>query len=436
MAADLDYRDVLPPARTDREGRVVSMAQALDAIADGSRVYLSPICSVPAEIVAAMADQRDRWSDIELVTDYLIEPLPLFDEPGRPFRLTSLQPTRASAAMAAAGVMDTIPASYSQFAGILAPTGTTPIDVAIVQVSEAGPEGRFSLGVAAGGNADIVRQAPFVIAEVNPQMPYTFGASELDRSMIDLLVEVDHPVQELEVPEPDETAIAIGAHAAAEIGDAAVLQFGIGAIPESILAALADRRDLGMHGGMVGDTVIGLVESGAMTGSRKTVYPGKLVVGGVLGTRRSFDWAHRNPDILMVGSAFSHGVPVLAQVERFTAINSALQVTLDGLVNAEMAGTTVLSGPGGQPDFAVGASLAPGGLSIIAFPSTAARGTRSRIVAALDVGTPATTPRYLVDRIVTEFGVARLRGVPFGERARRLISIAHPDHRAALVAAG
>jgi acyl-CoA hydrolase len=169
-----------------------------------------------------------------------------------------------------------------------------------------------------------------------------------------------------------------------------------------------------------------------LTGRRKSLDPGLAVVAGVIGTRRSFDWVHRNPAVCTVSSAYSHGVPVLARQERFTALNSALQVALDGSVNAEVAGERVLSGPGGQPDFALGADLAPHGVGVVALPSTAAGGTVSRIVRRLAEGTPTTVPRYLVDRVVTEHGVAHLKGRSAQERAEALAAIAHPDHRAGL----
>ena len=427
--AELDYRDFLPPERGGGEGKIVSLAEAMAAIPDRSRVYVSPICSVPQALVEGLRDHRDRWSQIDVVTDYLIDPLPVFDHPGDPFRLVSLQPSRAVRAMREAGVLRTVPASYSQFFSVIGPGGAFEVDVALVQVSEPGPEGRFSLGVAAGANAEIARTASLVIGEINPNMPYTFGAAELERSAFDYLVEVEHPVKELVVPEPDDLAQAIGANAAAEVPDGAALQFGIGAIPESILAQLKDRTDLGIHGGMVGDTVVDLYEAGALTGARKTTYPHKLVVGGVLGTTKSFEWVHRNEEVLTVSSQFSHGALSVGRVDDFVAINSALQIALDGSVNAEMAGDQVLSGPGGQPDFAIGASTARGGRSIIAFPSTAARGAQSRIVRHLPDGISATLPRYLVDRVVTEHGVARLRGLPLEERPAALRAIAHPDFR-------
>jgi acyl-CoA hydrolase len=425
--------DPLPPGPR-RAGKAVSLDQALDAIAEGARVYFSPICGVPLTLLEAVAAQRHRWDHLELASDYLLGPVPPFEHPHEPFTLTSLQPTPAVAPMRAAGALRTVSASYAQYARLLSPEGPLPVDVALVQVSPPGPDGRFSLGVNAGTTAELVRRVPLVIAEVNPAMPYTLGVTECERSDFDLLVDVDHPLPELAPPPSDEVTAAIGGYAAGEIVDGATLQFGIGAIPESVLGALGERADLGLHGGMIGDTVVELVESGVLTGRRKSVDPGLHVVAGVIGTRRSFDWAHRNPAVCTVGSAYSHGVAVLARQTRFTAINSALEVALDGSVNAEAAGTRVLSGPGGQPDFAMGADLAPGGCSIIALRSTAGRGDVSRIVRHLAPGTPTTVPRYLVDRVVTEFGVARLRGCSLEERIAALAAVAHPDHRAALEA--
>ncbi|MGI9615254.1 MAG: acetyl-CoA hydrolase/transferase family protein [Acidimicrobiales bacterium] len=422
--------DVTRPQRKHgRAGRSATLAEAMASVDDGARVFVSPTCSVPTALVAAMTEARDQWTHIELITDYLIEPLSAFEHPNAPFHLTSLQPSRAVEPMRAAEALSTVPASYSQFYSMLAPGGPHAVDVALLQVSEPGPDGRFSLGVGGGCNIEVLRTAPLVIAEVNPAMPYTFGASEVERDEIDLLVEVEHPLTELAVPEPDEIALAIGRNTASLVEDGAVLQFGIGAIPESVLAALADRTDLGVHGGMVGDTIIDLVEAGALTGARKNVDTGKMVVAAVLGTRRSFDWSHRNDAIVMAPSSYSHGAAALSTVERFVGINSALSIAADGSVNAETAGARVLSGPGGQPDFALGASASPSGLSIIAMPSTAAGGTRSRLVRQLPPGTSTTIPRYLVDVVVTEFGVAHLRGLPLEERPAALASVAHPDFR-------
>lgn len=426
------FEPFLPPRVHARAGKSVSVQQAVEAIPDGARVYVATICAVPTTLVEAIAAARDRWQRLEFIADYLIEPLAVFEHPGEPFHHTSLQPSGAVSAMRDAGALRTVPASYSQFAGLQAPEGPLPVDVALVQVSPPGPDGTFSLGVGGGAAIEVVRTSPFVIAEVNPQMPYTFGASELARDEIDLLVDVDHPLIELVVPPANETALAIGAHAAALIPDEAVLQFGIGSIPESILAALSSRRDLGLHGGMISDAIVDLVEGGAITGAAKNTDPGLMIAAAVAGTRKVFDWVHRNEAIRVVPSSYSHGLAVLSQVENFVAINSTLEIAADGSVNAEMAGSRIVSGPGGQPDFAYAAWTQPSGTSILAMPSTAARGTVSRIVPQLAAGVAPTIGRYLVDKVVTEFGIADLCGVPLEGRAAVLAEICHPDFRDAL----
>jgi acyl-CoA hydrolase len=429
MDAPVNAASYLPQPGPERAGVVVSVARALDAIADRARVYVSPICSVPLALMEAMADAPDRWSHLTIVTDYLIEPLALFRHAGAPFHLLSLQPTPAVEVMRQAGALRTIPASYGQYLTHLGPGGTAALDVALVQVSLPGPGGRHSLGVGGGVTAEVVRRAPLVIAEINPRMPYTFGATECDRHEIDLLVEVEHGLVELEVPPGDDVAQAIGRHAASQVPDGATLEFGIGAIPEAVLSALGDRIDLGLHGGMISDAVVGLAAGGALTGRRKTLDPGLHVGAGVVGTEAVFRWVDRNPDVYVVGSAYSHGIPVLARQERFTAINSAIEVSADGEVNAEVAGDRVVSGPGGQPDFAVGANLAPGGVSLITLRSTAAGGRISRIVDRLPQASPTTVSRHLIDRVVTEHGVAELRGRSPEERREALRAVAHPDHR-------
>jgi len=409
------------------------MAGAIAAIPDGARIYVAPTCAVPTALVEAIDAARDRWRRLEFVCDYLIEPLAVFDHPGEPFHHTSLQPSPAANAMRDANVLQTVPASYSQFATLIAPNGPVAVDVALVQVSPPGPDGRFSLGVGGGATIEAVRATPLVIAEVNPQMPYTFGASEIDRDEIDLLVDVDHPLVELIVPEGNATALAIGEHAAALVANESVLQFGIGAIPESILGAISERRDLGLHGGMISDAIIDLVEVGAITGARKNTDPGLMITAAVAGTRKCFDWVHRNKAIRVVPSSYSHGLAALSRVENFVAINSALEIAADGSVNAEMVGDRVLSGPGGQPDFAYASWASPSGSSIIAMPSTAARGTVSRIVNQLGPGISPTIGRYLVDQVVTELGVARLRGLSIAERREALAAVCHPDFRGPLL---
>lgn len=422
----LDFDGQLPPPRT-REGRSLTMAQALALIPDRSRVYVTPLMGPPTAFLEAMAAEPDRWTDLETTCDYLAEPLATFAHAGAPFRHLTVQASRALAPMAEAGALRTVSACSSQLSGLYLPGGPVAVDVAIVQVSRPGPDGRFSLGTSGGTTAELVRAAPIVLAEINPTMPYTRGVVEFDRSAFDALVEVDpHPLIEFPSAPRSDVTDRIGANVAAQIADGAVIEYGIGGIPDASLAALAGHRDLGLHSGMVGDAVIDLVESGVMNGRRKSVDAGLVVAAGVVGTQRAVEWAAERDDVVLVASNYSHGAIALARQDRFTAINSALQVALDGSIGAEVVGGRVVSGPGGQPDFAYGASVAAGGVSIVALQATAAKGTVSRIVPSIDAADRVTVPHYLADRVVTEFGAASVRGVDAEAKAELLRAIAAP----------
>ena len=408
------------------------MATALDAIADNARVYFTSGSGVPLLVLQAMVDERHRWTALEVVTEYLVEPVPLFDHPNEPFRLLSLQPSRATASMAEAGAMDVMPSSLRQWGDLLARDGPIPIDVAVIHVSLPGPDGRFSLGVGVATPIEIIAQAPLVIAQVNPQMPYTFGAGEIERDEIDFFVDGDHPLVEMPPPFIDDTTRKIATLVVDLIPDGSILQFGIGALPEAVLGSLSDRKHLGIHSGMLGDSAVTLYSSGAVDGSTKPLWPGKITVGVGLGTRPLFDFMHRNAEILMLPATLTHGSEVLRQMTGLVAINSAIEIALDGSVNAEMAGDRLLSGPGGQPDYAIAVSQSPGSRSIIALPSTAAGGKTSRIVRRLAAGATVTVPRYLVDTVVTEHGVAELWGRSLRQRAQALRAIADPSFLDAL----
>jgi len=421
-----DIEGQLPPPRV-REGRTLSMAGALDRIPDRSRVYVTPLMGPPTAFLAAMAAEPDRWSELETTCDYLAEPLPTFALPGAPFRHLSVQPSRALVPMGEAGALRTVSGCSSQLTSLYRPGGPVAVDVALVQVSPPGPDGRFSLGTNAGTTAELVRAAPLVLAQINPTMPYLRGAGEFERSAFDGLVEVDaHPLVEFPSAERSEVTDRIGANVASVIADGAVIEYGIGAIPDASLAALAGHRDLGLHSGMLGDAVIDLVESGALTGRTKTVDAGLHVAGGIVGTLRAARWAAQRDDVVLVGSNYSHGAGALTRQRRFTAINSAVEVAFDGSINAEVAGGRVVSGPGGQPDFAAAAAQAVDGISIVALPATARGGTVSRIVRSIGPANRVTVAHYLADRIVTEFGVAALRGADGTAREAALRAIADP----------
>lgn len=419
------------PQRRGRTGRSVTMAQALDAVADKSRIYIPGGSAVPTAILDAMAADRDRWTAIEFVADYMLEPVAVFDHPNEPFTLTSLQPSRALAPMVEAGAFTSAASALTTWAGLLAPTGVLALNAAIIHVSSPGPDGRFSLGVNTVTPLNAMASSDLVIAQVNPQMPYTFGAAEIGRDEIDLLVEVDHPLVEFPEITPDELTLCVGANVAQQVVDGSMLQLGLGALPDVVCAELAQHHDLGIHSGMISDGVIGLQASGALTGSKHPDFPGKIVTAMIGGTRRLLDFVDRNPDIIMVPPAVTHGAAAIGCLEKFTAINSAIEVALDGSINSERIGGRVISGPGGSPDYAAIAHATEGARFIVALPSTAARGTMSRIVSAL-AGPPTVAGQY-VDVVVTEHGVANISGLESAARPEALRAVADPAFAGSLV---
>jgi acyl-CoA hydrolase len=310
--------------------------------------------------------------------------------------------------------------------GPMIEAGTLGCDVAFVQVSPADADGNHSFGLISDHVRAAVETARVVVAEINDQVPYTYGEL-LPASKIDYAVHVSRPPVEVPPGRIGAADEAIAKYAAAYIGDGAVVQAGVGAVPDALLRQLRDRRDLGVHSGMIGDGLVDLVEAGAVTNARKRIDQGISITGALIGTRRLYDFAHRNPLIRMCTTGYTHDAAVLARLDDLVTINSALEVDLTGQVNAEQSGSAYLGGTGGQVDFVRAGMNSPGGHAIIALPATAKGGTVSRITAALSG--PVTTARSDVDVIVTEFGAAELRGQTLAERTRRLIAIAHPGFR-------
>jgi acetyl-CoA hydrolase len=270
-----------------------------------------------------------------------------------------------------------------------------------------------------------------VVAEVNDQVPWTPGERSLGADDIDFLVPTSRPVLEVKPAIVGDVERAIARHASSFIQDGTVLQVGIGGIPDAILQSIGDRKDLGLHSGMIGDALVNLVESGSLTNARKPIDRGISVAGALIGTRRLYEFAHRNACLMMRESAYTHGAAVLAKLDNLVSINSAIEVDLTGQVNAEVvAGASYVGATGGQVDFVRAGHRSPGGRSIIAFASTARGEEISRI--CIRVTGPVTTARSDVDVIVTEYGAADLRAQPLRERARRLIAIAHPRFREGL----
>ncbi|QIG80810.1 acetyl-CoA hydrolase/transferase family protein [Stakelama tenebrarum] len=318
-----------------------------------------------------------------------------------------------------------IPCHVSQVGPMIA-QGLIGCDVAFVQVSPADANGNHSFGLISDYARAMVDKARVVIAEVNDRVPFSQG-ERIAASEIDVAIHVSRPPVEVKAAAIGETDEAIARHVAAYVEDGSVLQTGVGAVPDAVLRLLADRKDLGVHSGMLGDGLVDLVEAGVITNARKKIDTGVSINGALIGTQRLYDWAHNNPAMRMCATSYTHDAAVLAQLEKLVTLNSALEVDLTGQVNAEASGPAYLGGTGGQVDFVRAGARSPGGHSIIALPATAKRGSLSRIVPALSG--PVTTARTDVDVIVTEFGAAELKGQTLTERAKRMVAIAHPDFR-------
>ena len=306
--------------------------------------------------------------------------------------------------------------------------GRWKVDVVLIQVSEPDAQGRYSLGLANDWLIPALQGARVVIAEVNPGVPWTYGARTLSRDDIDLAIPARFAPLQHSPKASSEVEARIAQRVAGLIEDGATLQLGLGGVTDQVLALLGDRRDLGIHSGIVGDALVDLAESGALTHARKSIDRGVGIVGILMGGRRLFEFADHNPTLQLRGNEYTHDATVLRCLDRFVAINSAIEVDLTGQINSEVAGVDYVGAVGGAPDFMRAAQASRGGLSIIAMSSTA--GVRSRIVTQLRA--PVTTPRCDAGLIVTEHGVADLRGLSLKMRVQRMLDIAAPEHQQAL----
>ncbi|WP_280341922.1 acetyl-CoA hydrolase/transferase family protein [Nocardia neocaledoniensis] len=326
-----------------------------------------------------------------------------------------------------AGVLDIVPVHYSTLPDLLT-RGPLAVDVLLLQLPPSDENGRYSVGLADDYLLAALTTARVVIAEVNDQVPRTYGRRSLTDRDLDIVVRTSRPPAQLAPRPTDDVTLRIAQNAAQMIDDGATLQFGIGAIPEAVLAALGDRSDLGIHSGLLNDTAADLMDRGVITNERKSLDRGRAVAGVLMGTQRLFRFADRNRAIELRDTRYTHAPAVLAGQDRLAAINSAIEVDLTGQINAEVAAGDYVGAIGGGADFLRGAARSRGGLPIIALPATA--GTASRIVPSLTG--PVSTARSDAGIVVTEFGVADLRCRPLQERRELMVALAHPDHRPAL----
>lgn len=329
------------------------------------------------------------------------------------------------------GNLDVLPMNYSAIPKAIA-EGVLKIDVALAHLAPDG--GAYNFGLLADYIADAVFAARVVVAEINDQMPVTIGDTRVEPDRITRKIHVSRPPVEMPMSPPGDVEREIGRLIGRLVPDGATLEVGLGGIPDAALAALAGKRDLGVHSGTIGDGIVALIEAGAISNARKPIDTGLTVTAGILGTQRAYRWAHRNERLRVRSPRHTHNAAVMAAMPHFVGINTALEVDLTGQMNAETAGGKSIGMIGGHADFMRGAALSNGGIGIVALPSTAKGGKVSRIVPRLGDGI-VTTGRGDADIVVTEHGIAELKGRSVSERARALIAIAHPDFRASLTKA-
>jgi len=414
--------------------RTVDARKALSVVRRGSRVFVGSGCAEPVLLVGALAD-RDDVADVEVLHIMTIGEAPYARaaQEGR-FRHNAFFIGSNVREAVAAGQADYTPVFLSEIPALFR-TRRLPLDVALVSTTPPDAHGFCSLGVSVDVVMSAVDAAEVVVAEVNPTMPRTHGAGFIHVDDIDFFVPNPKPILEIPIPESGAVSATIGKFCADLVPHGATLQLGIGEIPNAVLASLSAKTDLGLHSEMISDGVVDLIESGVINCRRKSFHPGKAVTSFCMGSRRLYDFVNDNPFFEFLPTEVVNDPFVIARNDRMISINSALQVDLTGQVCADSIGTRFYSGIGGQVDFIRGAARSKDGRSVLALPSTAKGDTLSRIVPVLTEGAGVVTTRGDVHTVVTEYGVAELKGRTIRERTLALISIAHPKFRDELLAA-
>lgn len=395
-------------------------------IKPGERVVAAHACGSPEPLLNALVKRAAELEQVEIVHMVSMgKSAYCLPEYASSFRHNSLFAGATTREAINGGRADYTPCFFSEIPWLFR-DGDLPVDVAMITVSPPDKVGNVSLGVSVDYTRQAALSAKRVIAEVTPFMPRTLGNASLHVTQIDHFVPSQRPIIEMQPPSIGPVEQAIGSHVAQLIKDGDCLQLGIGAIPDAVLSFLKEKNDLGVHSEMISDGVMDLTENGVITGRCKNIHTGKIVITFAMGTRRFYDWLDNNSMIECHPVDYTNDPSVIARNDNMVSINSAITVDLLGQVAADTLGANQFSGVGGQVDFVRGARRSRGGRSIIAMPATAARGKVSRIVATLAGGQAVTTSRNDVDYIVTENGIAHLRGKSLAQRAEALIRIADP----------
>lgn len=409
--------------------KLVSSVEAVQHIKSGDRVVIGHACSEPTELVNAMVENKNQYKNVEIIHMVAMGKSQYTDpEMADHFRHNALFVGGSTRKAVNENRADYTPSFFYEIPRLFNEK-YLPVDVALIQVSSPDKHGYCSYGLSNDYTKSATEAAKLVIAQVNDKMPRTLGDNFIHISQIDYIVEKSEELIELPPPKIGEVEKAIGENCASLIDDGSTLQLGIGAIPDAVLLFLKDKKDLGIHSEMFSDGVVDLYEAGVITNSKKTIHKGKMVVTFMMGTKRLYDFIDNNPVVELYPVDYVNNPIVIGQNYKMISINSCIEVDLMGQISSESIGLNQFSGTGGQVDYVRGASMAKDGKSIIAIPSTARRGKTSRIVPFLAEGSAVTTSRNDVHYVVTEYGIADLRGKTLRDRARALIEIAHPDFR-------
>ena len=420
------------PVEQDYANKKMAAVDAVALVKDGDFIIVPTGVGEPPALLGALSEQRQRLHDVKVAQILAIRKFGYIDqETADHVRHVAFFYGAATRAGGQAGWIDFIPNYFSEIPSLIG-RGQVPADVVFSMASPMNDEGYFSLSLAADYTMAAVAKARAVVLEVNPNVPFAFGNCLVHISQVAALVETSDPVLEVGLPTIGPVQEAIGKYVADLIDDGSTLQIGYGGIPDAVVMQLTNKRDLGIHTEMIGDGIMTLLESGAVTNQRKNYLPGKMVATFALGSAKLYKFMHRNPALEIHPVDFTNDPALAGLNDNLVAINATLQIDLLGQCGSESLAHLPYSGTGRQADFVRAANRSKGGKAFIVLPSTAKNDSISRIVPMLSPGTHVSTSKNDINYVVTEYGVAQLRGKSAGQRARELIGIAHPNFRAEL----
>lgn len=409
--------------------------EAIGQVRNGDFIVVPTAVAEPPALLTALSAERRRFHDVKVAQILAVRKFEYLDpETVEHVRHVAFFFSGATRAGGGEGWVDFVPSYFSEMPALIS-RGQIPSDVVFTLASPMNEHGYFSLALGADYTMAAIAKARAIVLEVNPNVPFAFGNCHVHISQVSALCESSEPVLEVGLPKIGPVQEAIGKYVADLIDDGSTLQIGYGGIPDAVVMQLTHKHDLGIHTEMIGDGILTLVESGAVTNRKKNYMPGKMVATFALGSQKLYRFMHLNPMLEMHPVDFTNDPYLAGQNDKLMAINATLQIDLLGQCGSESLGPLPYSGTGGQADFVRAANRSRDGKAFIVLPSTAKNDTISRIVPALSHGTHVTTSKNDINYVVTEFGVAQLRGKSAKQRAQELIGIAHPNFRAELTAA-